>query len=296
MRAAWQCFFRALVRVFRRCLTQGQAVAFNMFLAFFPMLLLVLGVLNQSVRFQDVVREMLAGVRSVLPRSSQQVVMDFLGAHATHPWRWTLLGLVGTLLAGAHVMKLMMDGFQMAHGDPERGGFWNRQVRAMLLLCATLVPWLATVALTVLGKQFRTWLIHRYGLPSVFRWLGGAVFLSLVLAMAVLVLAVVYRLGRRAVRGWREVLPGAAVATILWWGANSAFGFYVRRMKYDVVYGGMAAAIGLLVWMQLTAMIVFFGAAFNAEVLAQGSGDAGPARLSPAAPLALGADTSVPEE
>jgi membrane protein len=98
------------------------------------------------------------------------------------------------------------------------------------------------------------------------------------------------------VRGWREVLPGAAVATILWWGANSAFGFYVRRMKYNVVYGGLAAAIGLLVWMQLTAMIVFFGAAFNAEVLAQGSGDAGAARLSPAAPRALGADTSVPEE
>jgi len=33
----------------------------------------------------------------------------------------------------------------------------------------------------------------------------------------------------------------------------------------NVVYGGLAAVIGLLVWMQISAVIVFFGAAWNAE-------------------------------
>ena len=44
------------------------------------------------------------------------------------------------------------------------------------------------------------------------------------------------------------------------------FGFYVRRMPYDVVYGGLAAAIGLLIWMYLTAVVVLLGAAYNAEL------------------------------
>jgi membrane protein len=43
------------------------------------------------------------------------------------------------------------------------------------------------------------------------------------------------------------------------------FGWYVRKMPYDAVYRGLAAAIGLLLWMFLTAMIVLFGAAYNAE-------------------------------
>jgi len=43
------------------------------------------------------------------------------------------------------------------------------------------------------------------------------------------------------------------------------FGFYVRRVPYNLVYGGLAAVIGLLVWMQISAVIVFFGAAWNAE-------------------------------
>ena len=36
-------------------------------------------------------------------------------------------------------------------------------------------------------------------------------------------------------------------------------GLYVRRMPYDVVYGGLAAAIGLLIWMYLTAVVVLLG-------------------------------------
>src|SRR5271166_861901 len=38
-------FYRAVRRVFPNCVTQTQAIAFNMFLAFFPMLLVVLAII-----------------------------------------------------------------------------------------------------------------------------------------------------------------------------------------------------------------------------------------------------------
>jgi uncharacterized BrkB/YihY/UPF0761 family membrane protein len=43
------------------------------------------------------------------------------------------------------------------------------------------------------------------------------------------------------------------------------FGIYVRKMNYGLVFGGLAAAIGLMAWMELSAIIVFLGAAWNAE-------------------------------
>lgn len=269
MRPAWQCFFRAVARVFPACSTQAQAVAFNMFLAFFPMLLLVLGVLTSLVQHRAGVQEMVVRLRLILPPGSQQVVVDFLSQHATHPWRWASVGLGGTLLAGTQVMKLIMDGFRIAHRDPERPSWWSHHARALLLLSATIAPWLAAVMLTVFGKQVRAWMIRRLGLPALVRGLWALLFSGAALGVAILVLAVVYRVGRPGIRSWREVLPGAAVATLLWWGVNSAFGIYVRHMRYGLVYGGLAAAIGLLVWMQLTAMIVFLGAAFNAELSAR---------------------------
>ena len=64
----------------------------------------------------------------------------------------------------------------------------------------------------------------------------------------------------------RNVLPGAMLATLLWWVVDVVFGVYVRRVPYGVVYGGLAAVIGLIIWMQLSAVIIFLGAAWNAEL------------------------------
>ena len=61
--------------------------------------------------------------------------------------------------------------------------------------------------------------------------------------------------------------PSRLDRTSLWWTVDIVFGFYVRKMPYDVVYGGLAAAIGLLIWMYLTALVILLGAAFNAEWL-----------------------------
>ncbi|MBI3484995.1 MAG: YihY/virulence factor BrkB family protein, partial [Acidobacteria bacterium] len=46
---------------------------------------------------------------------------------------------------------------------------------------------------------------------------------------------------------------------------------YMSHVPYGLVYGGLAAAIGLLVWMNLCALIVLLGAAYNAEALSRRS-------------------------
>ena len=80
--------------------------------------------------------------------------------------------------------------------------------------------------------------------------------------------------------------PERMVATLLWWLANVLFGFYVRQVPYSVVYGGLAAVIGLLIWMQVSTRHYFSWArlgtrnwpkaaknskAFPPEPLSQGS-------------------------
>lgn len=64
---------------------------------------------------------------------------------------------------------------------------------------------------------------------------------------------------------WNAVIPGAALATLLWWLVNSAYGLYMRHVPYGTAHGGLTAVIGLLLWMQVTATMVLFGAACNAE-------------------------------
>ena len=86
------------------------------------------------------------------------------------------------------------------------------------------------------------------------------------IVLAMVSLTVIYRVARPNENRLRNVLPGAVVATLLWWLIDVLFGMYVRRVPYSIVYGGLAAVIGLIIWMHISALIVFIGAAWNAEL------------------------------
>src|ERR1700675_3395657 len=126
-------FYRAVLRVFPNCITQTQAVAFNMFLAFSPMLLVVLGAVAGSVAFRQAMLGIIERLRLVLPPGTAGILRRFLVQHSTRPWQWVLLGLGGTLLAGTQMMKLLMEGFRMVHGDKQPQGLVGRQPPRLLL-------------------------------------------------------------------------------------------------------------------------------------------------------------------
>jgi membrane protein len=257
--------FRGFTRVFPDCMTLSQAIAFNMFLAFFPMLLLVLGILSSKDSFHGAVRELPERLRLILPPGSEDVVVQYFTRKGVHPWKWFLLGLGGTLLAGSQVMAGLIEGFRIIEADEFRQSYWRIQARALLLLLLTIVPSLVVIILTVFGKQARTWLIYQFGLAVLIRALAFIFQVGLVFGLSMIVLVLLYRIGRPGHQGYMQVLPGAAIATVLWWVVDIVFGLYVRKMPYNVVYGGLAAAIGLLLWMYLTAIVVLWGAAYNAE-------------------------------
>jgi len=256
---------RACGRIFPDCLTLSQAVAFNMFLAFFPLLLLALGLLSGTSLFPAALREIPNRLMDILPPGSARVVAGYFVRRTVHPLRWIALGLGGTLLAGTQTMVGMMEGFRIIEGDLIEPSYWRRQLRALTLLCITIIPMLAVVALTVFGKQLRPWLLRKLPSPYFLHYFEIVAYVVGVFLLAMAVLVLLYRIGRPGHEGYRQLLPGAAVATVLWWLMDISFGWYVRKMPYDAVYRGLASAIGLLLWMFLAAVIVFLGAAYNAE-------------------------------
>jgi membrane protein len=65
---------------------------------------------------------------------------------------------------------------------------------------------------------------------------------------------------------WRASLPGAALATLLWFDATLLFGLYVTRFaNYGRVYGSLGAGIALMIWLYMIALTVLIGAEFNAQ-------------------------------
>jgi membrane protein len=135
----------------------------------------------------------------------------------------------------------------------------------LLLFSLASAAWLVAVALSVFGRPLEQWITAELGNSSLVRDFLIVMLPVLAMILTIFVLALIYRVARPGATTWRSVLPGAAAASILWWGVNSLFGIYVRKTHYGPVYGGLAAAIGLMAWMEISAMLVFVGAAWNSE-------------------------------
>ena len=145
-------------RVFPRCSMIAQAIAFNLFLAFFPSLLIAVAVATTRVGGKTSLLEMVRDLTEFLPPGSQGIVSEFLVNRGPDAWKIALLGWSGTLLAGSQAMKLVMEGIHIIYGDEEKPGFLHRQLRGLLLLLITIAPLLGAVILGVLGKPLRHWI------------------------------------------------------------------------------------------------------------------------------------------
>jgi membrane protein len=258
--------FSMFGRVFPRCGMISQAVAYNLFLAFFPSLLIAVGFATSPIGRRTNLFDMISDFTLLLPPGSQQIVSGFLVKRGPEAWKWALVGWVGTLLAGTQVMRLLIEGVHQIYGDSERPSYFQRQFRSLLLLLVTIAPLLIAALLGVFGRPLRYWLAEASGQSHFNQALWGFFFHGTAIFLATIALTVIYRVARPKESSLRSVLPGSIVATLLWWVADVSFGFYVRKVPYSVVYGGLAAVIGLLIWMQLSAVIIFLGAAWNAEL------------------------------
>jgi membrane protein len=254
-----------LARVFPRCAMISQAIAYSVFLAFFPMLLLVVGLASSWIGSKTATLEALRNFTEFLPPGSHAIVADFLQRGGPQVWKYALVGAAGALLGGSQAMKLVMDGIHLIYGDEERLGWLQRQWRGLVLLLITMAPIVVAGILGVFGKPLRHWLTEQLWVNAPVHGMWLVFFPIVAMVLAMLALTVIYWVARPQEKHLSHVLPGAAVATLLWWLANALFGFYVRRVPSSVVYGGLAAVIGLLVWIQISAVIVFLGAAWNAE-------------------------------
>jgi membrane protein len=262
-------FAQRLRGAFRRtlpdCVAQTQAIAFNMFLALAPTVVLVLGIVASSHGLRVGLLDTVRPYRAIMPPGVFQLIAEFLNEPSTHAWRLIVVGLGGSLLAGGQMMRLVIDGLQMVYKDCDRPGYWSRNLRALLLLAIVIAPWLVTTMLIGFGKEVRTRVIGggEYARLMVVLW--PVLYLAGTMVGVMAVLAVIYRIGRPCDGGWAAVARGAAVAAGLWWFVSWAFGVYMRSVPYRALYGGLEVAIGLMIWMELTATVILIGAAYNAE-------------------------------
>ena len=203
--------------------------------------------------------------------------LDMLQSYVlTRPLQSTQLlfsAAILTLLAGLGMMLSLMEGFRRAYRLPvEAWSFWDKRLRALLLVPIALVPLSVATLGVIFGHEIELWMIrnsgHEWRFIVIFLW--RLLRWSIAMLTSVAVMTVLYHFGTRRKEGWLWVAPGAIAGTVIWFPATLAFGLYVTRLSnYSKFYGPFGAGIATLVWLYITCFSVDLGAELNGVLYAE---------------------------
>jgi membrane protein len=91
-------------------------------------------------------------------------------------------------------------------------------------------------------------------------------------------LSVLYRFGpNKPAARWEWTGAGTLAAALLWIAGSVMLSWYLSNFgNYNATYGSLGAAIGLMMWMWMSATVVLFGAELNSEIERQTAASAHP--------------------
>jgi membrane protein len=244
----------------------AKASAYSSILSFFPALLIVGSVLATWHKGAPFLREISYALSRILPTGSN-TAMNFLRGAAQRPVGLLITTSLLTLWTASGVMISWMEGFRRCYELPKIWGLWKERMIAFALVIFALLPMTFATLLVAFGSKIETNILFytaREFSPyilvmwTIIRWIIATL-------TSIAVIALIYHNAVPRTQPWHSVIPGATLATGMWFSATLLFGFYLRHYAdYSVIYGSLGAAVALLVWMYMVSLVILVGAEFNA--------------------------------
>lgn len=246
-------------------LALGAQMAYYLILSFFPFLIFLMALIGNS------------------PISSQQVLMGLLGILPEEAYilvRNTVVEIVDTKAGGlapvsgivalwfaSNGIGSIITGLNKAYDEKERRPFWLVKLISIIftLLLSTVI--IFSFILLVFSGVIKKQILDGMELEPSYQNLwntGRYIFISSVIFLVFLIL---YRFTPSRRMRWKEVIPGAILATIGWLGTSLGFAYYVDNFSnYSRFYGSIGGVVVLLIWLYYSAVIVLLGGELNAAL------------------------------
>src|SRR5436853_3187391 len=244
----------------------AKASAYSSILTFFPALVVVGSVLATSHKTEAYLREISYAVGRILPAGSATAVAYLKGTTQRSVGLLVTTSLL-SLWTSSGVMISWMEGFRRSYQLPKIWGLFKERMIAFSLVILAGIPLTFATILVAFGSRIETRILfhlgHEFGPYILLLWTAVRWLIAGLTSIAVI--ALIYHNAVPRTQPWHSVLPGATLATAVWFGATALFGWYLQRYAdYSIIYGSLGVGIALLVWMYMISLIILVGAEFNA--------------------------------
>jgi len=241
---------------------EAAALAYYLLFMIFPLLIFLsslLGLLELDIS------GITNSLDALLPSGVVDVVESYLSYVSQTSSRTMLwFGLVFTVYFPMRAADCLMIAVRRAYHLPRPKNQVLYMMKVLLYTVFLLVTIALTLALVTVGRQALEFAGRFVVVPEAFieLWtdlrflvLGGVMFGAV---------GLLYAAAQDSRQAARNVVPGALAALVGWMVVSAAFAFYVENFaNYTVIYGALGTVIVLMMWLNLTALMLIMGAEIN---------------------------------
>jgi membrane protein len=267
------------------------SLAYHWFLALFPAVIAVLGLLSLVHVHTHDVNSLTHAIDKALPSGVAGVFTSAVTSATARDSASVVAIVSGVVIAiwsASGGMSALQQALDIAYEVPVDRKFFARRLRALPLMVATLVLGVSGACLIVLGAPLGSAIeghVPLHGLAFSVIWTIVRWALTLILVSGLF--SIFYYAGpNRPHPEWRWTTPGGSLATVVFVLASLAFSYYVTKFgSYGKTYGVFAGVAILIFWLYLTGLAVLAGAEINAEIERQTTDSERPKIQSESGPL-----------
>ena len=244
---------------------QAAALAFYLLFTIFPLLIFIsalLGLLNLDVA------AILLALDSILPAE----ILGLLEIYLTHVSanqspQLLLFGLFFSIYFPMRATNALMRSVRTAyHLGPSRGVI--SRLKALLYTVLLIAAIVLTLTLMTVGDRLLLYAVDQFHLPAFAAEMWARLRFPVAAVAGYFALFFLYALAQDGRQPWRNIWPGTLAALGAWLLISWGYAVYVNDFaNYSVLYGSIGTVIVLLIWLNLTALVLIMGAELNGTLI-----------------------------
>ena len=268
-------FARQLVRRYlrHRVGTQAAALAFYLLFMIFPLMIFLSALLGL---LQLDVTAILSALDGVVPREAVEIIGVYLQHVQSHPsTSLATFGLVFSLWFPTRAANTLLRSVRTAyHLGPPKGPV-SHGLKSLLYTVLLMATMTVTLAVFSVSGRVLDWARLNLNAPEAAARLWEYLRFPVAGAAGFFALWALYALAQDQRVKWRCLWPGTVFALVGWLAISWGYSLYVENFAdYPALYGSIGTVIVVLIWLNLTAVILILGAEVNGIVMNRGKREA----------------------
>ncbi|MBR3570769.1 MAG: YihY/virulence factor BrkB family protein [Oscillibacter sp.] len=245
---------------------RSAALAFYLLFAIFPILIFIssmVGLLHADIE------EELVRLAEFLPNSVLMIIRRYLTFVAANPSpRLLTFGLVFSVYFPFRAANALMHSVRKAYRLGPPAAAFGQFLKTLLYTVLLTVGIVLTVALMTVSNRLLAWAVENLRLPVFAAELWEALRFPVIALIGFSALFALYALAQDGAVRPRDIWPGTLAALFGWLSVSWLYTFYVNRIaRYSLLYGSLGTMMVLLIWLNLSAMVLILGAELNGTLI-----------------------------